>query len=312
MPIIKQVNQTGYKLETTLNTQIALVAADFANWVECDLIQPKVDTEEYTITGTIGTAGLASGKQWGELPTFKEYVSTVAGGKYSAILQAAGGVIVTGTPNVLGFGGSQYTGAGYTGVTSGAISIKSLSWEQFDGLKKRSLFASRPTKLSIKGENGKPVTLEGSFIGKYSEVAGTPPMTGVPGSVAPVKALGSALTIGGTALAWKDIEIDLGVKTVEYSDASVATGIDHWEVTNISPKITVTIQTPPIATFDYLTSLKGDTVADLVWTTTMGSWKAKVQISSGDEVYADDLGNTKLVLTCVYDSAKTNRLRLEY
>jgi len=312
MPAIKELNQTGYKIEPSINTQSALVTGDFSNWLEADLIQPKVDMTPYTSPGTVGSIGSAPGKYWGECGSIKEDMATVAGGKWVGLLMSAGGVIVTGSPNKLVFGGSVYTGVSYSGQLQGSISNTSLSVEQFDGIKKRMLYAAKVNKASIIAENGKPIRFEGSLIGKYSESASASPMSGVPGAVAPISALGATLTVGGTSLVWTELAIDFAVEVKAYEDASVAGGIDHWEVTNLNPKITVTGKALPIATKDWLSNWKNATKEQLIFTTGMGGWKALVQISSNDELYIDDIGNYKIVFDCVYDAAQASRLRLEY
>lgn len=298
---------TGYAIESTENTLATLTSANFVGDHEAGLITPKYDTVEQTIGGRTGTEKIATGKFYGELPSFTAPVST---NNEASLFRAVGGVV---SGSSYYFGGDIYNLV--SGANKGRISSTSLSFTQYDGKEQYNLAGARPTSLKIGGKNGEVIKATAAFQGLFTKAVAAPAFMQKPSPNKLNVLIGNALSISGVAYEYTEVEIDFKPTVKAIESASSTCGYTQFDVTKLDPTITVTVSPLDPATHDLWAMLATNPAVAFSWSFGSGTGNvytltATVQQASQEGSYDNGIQKRKLVFKPVYNASNVYKMSI--
>lgn len=171
------------------------------------------------------------------------------------------------------------TGCGYKASTGTYAPSSTMSdrktwtvvvWE--DGRRKQLNGASCTVKLKGSNGNGSKLTAEFNWSGVWVTPIDEAMPARAPITTTPYMCKGMTATIGAAAFAnVANFEIDLGAEVEERQSITAASGIAHYLVTDIDPKITLDPEARLVANMDAYGLMKAGTTFALILAFTNGS-----------------------------------------
>lgn len=172
---------------------------------------------------------------------------------------------------------ARLTGAGYKsstgtyGPNSDLSTRKTWSHEVYeDGIMK--ILDGAACKVTLDAEDGKPLVANFDWSGIWGAVTDAAMPSQAPITAQPYICRGITLTIGGAAIAKVNkVTFDLGADVEEREDITAASGIAHYLVGEIIPKITLDPEARKVADQDAYGLFLAGTTAALVAVFTSGA-----------------------------------------
>ena len=300
--------QTGWGVETTEGTAVAVTSANFVGDYTAELIQPNYETQEIKAGGSVGTDKMVQGKMRGELSSFR---IPVANGSEGPLLKSVGGYL-SGTNYY--FGGDIYSNI--SGSDKGRISTTSITFVQYDGLEKYTLVGSRPATMKISAKNGEVVYLDSSFSGNWSKANSTIAFFQKQTSAFNQNGLkGSPLTIAGTSFDYTEIELDFKPKLTSVESAASGSGYAAFEIVDIDPTFTISVYPGDPSIKDLWTMFATNAPIPFSWSFGSGAGNtytitANIQIQSQERIYSNDIQEAKIVFKPVTNPAQPYKLAI--
>lgn len=298
--------QTGYSLETVTGNPETLTSASFVGDYEASLISPKYETVEIKVGGQVGTSKLVTTKKFGELNSFKV---PVANSNCDAVFRAGGAFVV---------GGNYQFGGSYVGMSSpnkGRISTSGLTFVQYDGKEKYTLFGAKASTLKVGQKVGEVVYLDASFQGSISDPVSSDIQYFQKPTSNNTYNTNGILSIAGTNFDYKEIEIDLKPTLKMIESASTSAGYLQAEIVDQDPTITVTIYPSDPSVKNLWALIASNTPVPFSWSFGSGAgnvvtFTATVGFSSQESPYDAGVQVRKIVMKPVYNSANSYRLNI--
>lgn len=253
---LEKLQQLGYKSETVEGTPEALVAANFDTPViSFDLARERDIHERRPLRSSFSPVQSVGGKFRGHATLTAELRGSGVDGTapdWYDLAKAAGASVST---DVLSFG---------VAVTSSAEIGTSLTLIGRDSIHARTISGARGSMKIIGEGSGMPIKVEFDGYGDYAEATQTSMLaSAAPTASQPAILMGSALSIGGTAVEYRMVEFGVENEITSIPDGSKADGYGRHLI--IGQKLTMT--------------------AD-VWITTASTdwWTKSANASSSDEL----------------------------
>lgn len=256
---IERLQQLGYKVETVEGTAEALVAADFDTPATSFLLARERDIHRRApLRSSFAPISPVSGKFRGKATVSTEIRGSGTDGTapdWYALARAAGATVST---DVLTF---------HAAVTSSAVVGTSITLRSRDSVHERTISGCRGSfKIASEGV-GMPLKGDFEGFGNYSEAAQTGMVPAVSFAAgAPATLMGSALTIGGTAVEYRSIEFAVENEVTSIEDGAQADGYGRHLIIGSSLTLTTDIWIPASGGLD-LWTLSGSQASQAVsWT----------------------------------------------